>query len=216
MVVEPFAGAAGYSTYFAPAKVLLCDIDPVIVGVWRYLIAATPREILALPDLTHREQIIDDLPLPQEARWLIGFWANRGSAAPAKVPSPWQIKYQVPGVGGQLVWSQRARERIARDIEHIRHWQVQQVSWENCPTPVGATFYVDPPYMVKGSRYVHGASGIDFAALGQWCRRLPGQTIVCEQQGADWLPFEPLATIKSTRGKSAEAVWTARTCSRLT
>ena len=39
------------------------------------------------------------------------------------------------------------------------------------------------------------------------------QVIVCEQDGADWLPFRPFMHIKSTEGRlrearSAEVVWT--------
>ena len=48
----------------------LCDVDPIIVGVWRYLIAVSERELRALPDL-EPGQCVDDLGLCQEARWLI-------------------------------------------------------------------------------------------------------------------------------------------------
>src|SRR5881296_3825018 len=82
-VIEPFAGSAGYSLWHAPPRVTLCDVDPIIVGVWRYLIAVSERELRALPDL-EPGQCVDDLGLCQEARWLIGFWLNRGSAQPKK------------------------------------------------------------------------------------------------------------------------------------
>jgi site-specific DNA-adenine methylase len=51
IVIEPFAGSAGYSLWYEPHRVWLYDVDPIVVGVWSYLIAATPRELLALPDL---------------------------------------------------------------------------------------------------------------------------------------------------------------------
>ena len=37
-----------------------------------------------------------------------------------------------------------------------------------------------------------------------------GQVIVCENEGADWLPFSPLADVKATRpnSRSIEVVWT--------
>ena len=63
------------------------------------------------------------------------------------------------------------------------------------------------PYVDKGRYY--RIRSVDYDRLGAWCRRLPGQTIVCEQAGATWLPFRPLATIKSTRGTSEEVVWTS-------
>ena len=43
-IVEPFAGAAGYSTRYPDRQVVLIDKDPVIVGLWRYLTRArAPR-----------------------------------------------------------------------------------------------------------------------------------------------------------------------------
>jgi 16S rRNA G966 N2-methylase RsmD len=91
----------------------------------------------------------------------------------------------------------------------VRHWKVRHGSYEDCPTAFGGadrtTYFVDPPYVDKGRYY--RINHVDHAKVGAWCRTLPGQAIVCEQDGADWLPFESLATIKSTKGTSAEAVW---------
>lgn len=71
-IVEPFAGSAGYALRYPRKQVLLIDADPIIAGVWRYLIHTTEEEIRSLPT---RVESVDDYPsLPQEARWLIGFW----------------------------------------------------------------------------------------------------------------------------------------------
>ena len=40
-LVEPFAGSAGYALRYYDRQVLLVDADPVIAGLWRYLISAT-------------------------------------------------------------------------------------------------------------------------------------------------------------------------------
>lgn len=200
-VVEPFAGSAGYATYYAPSSVTLVDADPIIVGVWRYLIAASPRDILALPDL-EVGQSVDTLNVSEEARWLIGFWLNRGSAQPKKTKTAYSARTE----RAQLVWSERARERIARDIEGIRDWRIIHGSYEQVPVR-SATYFVDPPYRVKGRHYRY--SVVDYTSLGAWCQRIP-DVIVCEQAGATWLPFAPLATVKSTRGTSAEVVWATR------
>jgi hypothetical protein len=199
-VIEPFAGSAGYSLWHEPARVLLYDIDPIVVGVWSYLIAASPRELLALPDL-EPGQSTDDLDVPQEARWLIGFWLNRGSAQPKKT----QTAYSRRTDRAQLVWSQRARDRLAAEVHRVRHWRVEQASYEQAPMRSDATYFVDPPYVEKGRHY--RCNHVDHAALGAWVRTLPGQAIACENVGADWLPFESLASIKSTRGRSEEAVY---------
>jgi site-specific DNA-adenine methylase len=200
LVIEPFAGSAGYSTYWEPRRVLLADIDPIIVGVWRYLITASADEILRLPDLAPG-QSTDDLAVSQEARWLIGFWLNRGSAQPKKT----QTEYSRRTERAQLIWSARARERIASQLELIRHWTVVQIEYADFG-PIDATWYVDPPYVDKGRFY--RCNTVDHDALGAWCRRIPrGQVIVCEQEGARWLPFSPLAIIKSSKGTSSEVVY---------
>lgn len=41
LVIEPFAGSAGYSTFWAPKRVMLFDVDPYVVGVWRYLLSVS-------------------------------------------------------------------------------------------------------------------------------------------------------------------------------
>lgn len=201
MVVEPFAGSAGYSLYYEPEKVLLVDADPILVGVWDYLIHVSVEEVLALPDLEVGVST-DTLALPQEARWLIGFWLNRGSAQPKKSRTAFSARTE----RSQLVWGERARQRIASEIEGVRHWEVRHGSYDSIPN-YDATWYVDPPYVDKGRYYRY--HDVDRDALATWCQGLKGQVIVCEQEGADWLPFRPLATIKSTKGTSVEVVWTA-------
>src|SRR5689334_4647899 len=37
-IVEPFAGSAGFSLRYFDRKVVLCELDPVLAAVWRYLI----------------------------------------------------------------------------------------------------------------------------------------------------------------------------------
>lgn len=198
-VIEPFAGSAGYSLYYAPERVLLLDADPIIVSVWQYLIRVKPSEVLALPDLEVGESV-DSLAVPQEARWLIGFWLNRGSAQPKKSKTAFSARTD----RAQLTWSARARERIAVDIEKVRRWEVRNANYDTAPRE-DATYFVDPPYVDKGRYYRFHE--VDYEALSQWCCALPGQVIVCEQTNASWLPFEPLAVIKSTKGTSSEAVF---------
>lgn len=199
-VIEPFAGSAGYATYCGSERAVLYDIDEYVAGVWRYLIGATEREVLNLPDLAPGEST-DDLAVPQEAKWLIGFWLNRGSAQPKRSATAWSSRTERQ----QLVWSARARRRIANDLAGIRGWTIKQASYEEAPIMPDATYFIDPPYVDKGRYYRHHT--IDYPALAAWAHTLPGRVIVCEQRTADWLPFEPLASIKSSTGRSDEAVY---------
>lgn len=196
LLIEPFAGSAGYATRHPDREVLLYDIDPVIVGVWSYLIRVSAAEVLRLPLAF---ESVDDLDIPQEARWLLGFWINKAVAQPRKTPSIWMRS------GGRGCWGEGVRQRIASQLDAIRHWRVTQSSYEDVAPSRPATWFVDPPYHDKGRYYTF--HNIDFPRLAQWCRRLPGQVIACEQEGADWLPFRPLGNVKSSRGMSREAVW---------
>lgn len=206
LIVEPFAGSAGYSVRNAHKDVILCDLDPIVVGVWDFLISASPKEILSLPDLTEG-QSVDDLPICQEARWLIGFWLNRGVARPRKTPSKWMREEVRPG----SFWGDRVRRRLASQVNEIKHWRVIHCSYVDCPVSARATWFIDPPYQTAGKHYAFGSEGIDYSRLAKWCRSRPGQVIVCENQGAEWLTFErlPKHSTKTTRAgrRSKEVVW---------
>ena len=203
-IVEPFAGSAGYSVRYPDRSVILGEKDPVIYGVWKYLISVSARDILAIPDVAPGQSVAD-LPISEEARWLVGFWLNRGASRPRTGPSAWMRDGIRPG----SFWGERVRQTIARQVDRIRHWQVFNCSYEDLPFSGEATWFVDPPYQKQGKHYHHGAEAIDFAALGTWCRTRPGQVIVCENEGADWLPFTPLTDVKTTRrsSRSIEVVW---------
>lgn len=208
-IVEPFAGSAGYSLRFADREVVLCELDPVLVAVWRYLINVSPDEILAIPDVP-LDGSVDDLDISQEAKWLVGFWLNRGTSGPRKRPSKWMREKIRPG----SFWGDRVRETIASQVEHIRHWEVHHCSYEECPYDGTATWFIDPPYQVAGQHYRFGSEQIDYDRLAKWCRDRKGQVIVCENEGADWLPFQKLNSVKTTRpGRvSKEVRWCRPPC----
>jgi site-specific DNA-adenine methylase len=197
--VEPFAGGAGYSTFYDCAEVHLVDADPIIVGVWSYLLKATEAEILALPDMPEVGDNVDNYNLPQEAKWLIGFWLNRGSATPKKS----RTAYSARTDRAQLNWSPRAKERIASQLPGLAGWQVKEGQYAEASN-VEADWFVDPPYGDKGKFYRVGFT--DFVNLGEFCRNRRGRVIACEGPGATWLPFQPLGSFKSSKGRAEEFV----------
>jgi site-specific DNA-adenine methylase len=203
-IVEPFAGAAGYSLRHFSKKVVLYDLDPAICGVWEYLIHASVEEIRALPiDVSH----VDQLDACQEAKWLIGFWLNKGASQPHLSPSAWMRS----GIRPNSYWGETIRDRIATQIPSIRHWKIRNASYEIAPNEA-ATWFVDPPYRGDcGKLYRCRLEDKDYEKLGEWCQNRAGQVIVCEREGADWLPFSAFSTTKSTPGRgksySKEVVW---------
>lgn len=205
-VVEPFAGSAGYSLFYDVPKVDLVDADPIVAGVWAYLMRTPAAEILALPELPDVGDSVDDYPaLPQEARWLIGFWLNRGSAQPKKS----RTAYSARTDKGQMTWGRRAKERIAAQLAGLQGWSVTCGPYSESPnTDDDTTWFVDSPYEEKGKFYRVPFTA--FAALGEWCRARRGQVIVCENAGATWLPFESLGSFKASRGRTNEVVFLSK------
>ncbi len=206
VLVEPFAGSAGYALRHWRRDVLLVERDPVIAAVWRFLMTATPLEVLAMPDLPP-SGVVAELELekrgwPPGAAHLVGFWCQRGGTSPNRKLSAW-------GRGGRYArqfWGPAARERIASQVQAIRHWRLLEGDYSSAPDIV-ADWFVDAPYQVAGSHYRFGSERLDFEHLGAWCRSRRGQVIVCENEGADWLPFEPFVDAKSRRaGRRSQEV----------
>lgn len=208
-VIEPFAGGAGYSTFYDCSHVTLVDADPVIAGVWQYLIRVSVAEILALPDMPEVGDSVDNYMLPQEAKWLMGFWLNRGSAQPKKS----RTAYSARTDKAQLNWGRRAKERIAGQLHRLERWEVIQGDFEGVSVFGGAppgrpkTWFIDPPYGDKGKYYRVGF--LDFPRLETWVQSRCGHVIVCEHASATWLPFTPLGSFKSSRGRAEEGVYVA-------
>jgi DNA modification methylase len=203
-IIEPFAGTAGFSLRYSHHQVRLFDLDPVIWGIWDYLIHVSEAEIMALPiDISH----VDDLGcVPQEAHWLVGFWMNKGTTMPGTMASAWMRKYRDQQTG--VYWSPEVRQRIASQLKYIRHWTIEQMSYEDIPD-MRATWFIDGPYDNKaGEHYTYGRQGIDYQHLAGWCRSRSGQVIACENQGADWLDFRPFRIINGQRKQSTEVLWT--------
>jgi len=197
-IIEPFAGAAGYSVRNHERNVILIDRSEYIAGVWSYLIHVGAAEVASLP-LLRPGDTVDDLKIPQEAKWLIGFWINQGSSTPKKT------------MGGRWTnrktgtWGDVARARLSSQVEHIRHWKVIHGDYRDAPN-VDATWFIDPPYQEQGKNYPYQID--DYDVLARWCRSRIGQVMVCESEGADWLEFRPITTVVGgTHRKTTEVLW---------
>lgn len=212
-IVEPFAGSAGYAMRYADRKIVLCDLDPIIFSVWAYLTRVSPQEILSIPDLG-AEETVDDLLICQEAKWLIGFWVNRGAPRPRKIQSRWMREGMYPG----SFWGERVRQAVASQLHRVKHWKIYHCDYRDCPVTGSATWFIDPPYQSTGGKYRYGPSCIDYEKLGAWCRSRHGQIIVCENMDASWLPFRSIGSVLTCANgvRSQEAVWLSTTKSILT
>ena len=212
VIIEPFAGGAAYSLHYPEREVHLYDLNEKVCGVWDYVIRATPQEILALP-LLGPEDTVDSLPshLPQEARWMIGWWLGYAVVNALRAFTP-QTKLHMTHRPA-TTWTCRRRDKIAQTASRVKHWRVTNARHESVAnTP--ATWFVDPPYACKAGRaYPHHA--VDFPALAEWCRQREGQVMVCENSDSPaWLPFTPFRECVGTqqkgkgRKRTMEVWWT--------
>jgi hypothetical protein len=207
-VVEPFAGAAGYATrWYTPKLVVkLYELDPIICSLWDYLIKVRPAEIRRLPLVVEHT---DDLRCCMEAKVLIGFWLNKGTVGVHRVPSSRSKSGDRPNSH----WGEVIRERIATQVALVKQWTIKQSSYEKIPN-IRATWFIDPPYSVRGCVYPCSSVNIDYIKLGAWSRGRKGQVIVCENDGAKWLPFKHFRNFHPTvygdgqSHQSVEVVWT--------
>ena len=206
-IIEPFAGAAGYSLRYPDRKIILIDKDPLIAGMWRWLIRVSAGEVRALPRLP-LSGALDDVKWPcEEAKNLAGFWITRGAAHPNRTASAWMRDPRYI----HWSWGEMSIDRIASQVNRIRHWTIIEGDYTDAPD-IEATWFIDPPYVKAGLRYRHGSDAIDFSRLGAFCQNVEGQVIVCEQEGADWLPFEFFHQAKANESVSGgkisnEVVW---------
>jgi hypothetical protein len=204
IIIEPFAGSAGYSLRHPEKRVILCDCNESIAQVWHYLLRVSEAEILSLPDMPLDGSTVESLPVCEEARTLIGFWLNRANQSPCRRPSAWMRK----GVWPDRFWGPATRQRISSQLEYIRHWKFLHTSYENLPN-LRATWFIDPPYSgVEGKAYK--STPLDYLSLSEWCRSRPGLAIVCESDRATWLPFQVSHGTQGTRYGSLEAVYIQR------
>lgn len=204
-IIEPFAGAAGYSLRYYQRKVILVEKYPVIAEMWRYLISVSADEIRRIPLVDD----VDDLPpwVPAGGRYLVGFAMNAASSSPRRRLSAGLIKLRQTGRKHEG-WSEGQRDRVASQVGLIRHWKIIEGDYVKAPD-IRATWFIDPPYSGSAGRY-YKHHNINYWWLRNWSKSRLGQVIVCENEGADWLPFEPFGVFKRNgmTGKSSrEVIW---------
>lgn len=195
-VIESFAGSAGYALRHHEKRVVLCEANPALAGLWRWLIRVSADDVRRLP-LLSIDQSVDALGVRPEAATMIGLWCSKGTAQANHRLSAWAKKWP------RQFWGPEMRERVASQVDAIRHWTVLDDYRE--ARNVSSTWFVDPPYEKQGRHYPTRFT--DYAALRAWCESRRGQTIVCEARGASWGPFVPLAEARALRGTHHEAVW---------
>jgi site-specific DNA-adenine methylase len=200
IIIEPFAGAAGYSCQHAALgrQVILNDFDPDVVALWRRLQTMTAEDLDAIEVTLGNERTTEILIASCGGG---ASWSRFINAGNAKITPRMRNDAAI------------VLARIERALPHLARWEISQGSYLDLPD-IEATWLIDPPYQpimsMAGDGYKHGSNGINFTELGEWCKSRKGQVIVCEQSPAQWLPFTHLAHQQtgSANGQSrSEVVW---------
>lgn len=181
-VVEPFAGSARYALMYHDRDVTLFETYEKPYKVWCYLIQATEKDILALPDLTLGESINDYTLLSQEEKWLIGYQLQRGCARPGTI------------VNARCNWN-KDKLKIASLVPLVKHWKIHN---QNCLDVVwdeNTTYFVDPPYQVQKHGYNH--KSVEYERLKEKMYATKNsQFVVCGNEGDNWIPLQDLSSMR--------------------
>ena len=203
IVVEPFAGGAGYSLNYPEKKVFLWDDDPNLIQLWPYLIdRATETEIRDIPVGLSVGTDIRSVGLNRGQELLLKHWQRTNNVGDCWKISPWG---HLPGQ-----WTENTRARVAEEIRAIKHWEFRRnfPNYSSCP----ATWFIDPPYQYN-YRYRVGMPDYDHRIIKRFVEELSMESlvIVCEatrkEDGAipDYLPFQPSHRSVTSRRKASQS-----------
>jgi site-specific DNA-adenine methylase len=194
-IIEPFAGSARYSLKYWDNDVTICDKNSDVIDVWKWLQTCSPNDILGLPKL-YKGMDIRFLNITDIERKFLSYFTASGR------PSNIVTKFM-----DHDNHNQNRYKRIADRLFCIRHWEILRCSYEDLQN-TEATWFIDPPYQYGGEHYKESAKNIDFKSLSKWCLSRRGQTIVCENTKANWLPFRPMVEIQGAcQTHTTEAIW---------
>ena len=223
VVIEPFAGSAGYSLFYNVANAKLYDLNEDVCLVWDYLINCSDEDIKRLPDWVRDNADIYTYDRPET--YLMGRWlkySNDQNLPKKSELSDYQdfVSYHRDGkisksprnLSRGKYWSPYIKKRIIDQKPLIKNWSIDHCSYEKIPD-YHAHWFIDPPYNSNKilNRYKNSKSDIDFTHLSQWCRDRKGYAEVCEIEGADWLPFNKLRSWSNQKGKAyTEVVWSSK------
>ena len=189
-VVEPFAGSAAYTLHWQPSKALLIDKDERVVDLWHRLVELG-------------EEGLKKAEPPEVGSVTTDFWHF---VAIASKTSSTVTKMTVSDYSNRC-W-EFCRNVALKNLEVAKRYDYIHGDYTDAPD-IEATWFIDPPYQYPKQGYKYGRLQMDFDKLRDWVMTRRGQVIVCEQEGADWLPFEPFSRHMTTKSTiTQEVIWT--------
>lgn len=205
IIIEPFAGGAGYSLLYNNHSITLVDKDPMVCAMWKSLINGVAKKQL--------KHIPDNMNAGDNIRNLIPQFVDQGLYEIVRnncfSSGTFTYRHRVSPFGAMRYNTIKPKILYYSDL--VRHWRVFNASYEDIEN-IEATWFVDPPYN-NNAGLDYRFNKIDYSALAGWCLSRKGYVIVCEQYGASWLPFKkfilPNNIKKVTKTKTKKATFEA-------
>lgn len=195
-IIEPFAGTARYSLRYFEKDIILYDAYSHIIDIWKYLQSASVSDILGLPILKTGEDL-RNFNLSNEEVKFMRFQISIGLSQPIWKCSPMCNEERQ---NASLV-------KVSNNLFKIKHWKFFNLSYEKIKN-TSATWFIDPPYQYGGHKYQISNRSLDYKSLSKWCMERKGQSIVCENDKANWMDFKTICKNKGTKNVSKECMWT--------
>ena len=202
VIVEPFAGSAAYSCYHLlkndKLSAILCDKDENVANAWDFLLKCSENDILNFPTPKIGEYAYDFL--------IKTCTASNASSKCHKMKYTERLDRVFQIQKRRIIKFLPIRNRIK--FVHGNYQSLQNIE---------ATWFVDPPYQIvnkNGSVFQNGdgyskncnSSNLNFEELAEFCLGRQGQLIVCEKEGAGWLPFVDFRKNKTSLNKNYNEV----------
>jgi hypothetical protein len=214
LIVEPFAGSAGYASRHANRPVIICENNPLLIELWEWIIgAATTDNVLDIPLDLPEGTDIQSIGLTRGQQLLLKHWQRTNNYGNCWTTSPWGSK---PGQ-----WTRSTRERVSREIHEVKHWKfIRSSEFDPMAVPVG-TWLIDPPYEYN---YKYGQPNFDSQSVVKMIEHIHpnSQIIACEARcpktgsAPSYLPFVDFKDCVTSRRSAAagnhthsrEMLWT--------
>jgi 16S rRNA G966 N2-methylase RsmD len=189
LVIEPFAGSLSYTLHHRPNSAIGIEQDDRVVALWHRMLEVTGMELPPAVGSKTNDLLVKVASYSEHAL------TSGEMTVTSRMIRDWTVIHQRAALAAP--WAR----------SHVQYFAG---TYANAPD-VEATWFIDPPYQRANRRgYLFGADKIDYDHLAAWVMSRKGQVIVCEQDGADWLPFTRLADFATHRGAiSREVIWTS-------
>ena len=199
VIVEPFAGSAAYSCFHLKRnremRAVIIDKNDNIAAAWDFIKHCSANDVR-------------EYPVPEIGSYTTDFLFKTCTSSNSATQN---AKMKV--TKRMLEVFEYQRRRIL-DLLWIRN-RISFIHDDYRAFPnIEATWFIDAPYQKPTDRLLKNASSrrnAEYAELSEYAKSRKGQVIVCEKDGANWLPFERFKTNKNSLDrKYAEVVWYSR------